>query len=241
MTSSPRPVSRVLAGTSGFAFPEWRGTFYPPKLPPGGMLAHYAAHLPTVELNVSFYRTPSQATVARWAAAVPPSFRFATKAHRRITHEKRLRGAEEELRLLHDRLQGLGPTLGPVLFQLPPFLRYDLPLLEDFLAALPPLPQVAVEFRHPTWFTEGTYDLLRRRGAALVVAEDDQSCDPLVATAGFGYYRLHRLGYTEEQILAWAHRLRASPSGLAYCYFTHETGPESVAYARRLMEAVESL
>ncbi len=229
---------RVLAGTSGFAFPEWRGGVYPLGLPPGRMLAHYAGQLPTVELNVSFYRTPTRAMVDRWVAAVPPAFRFAVKASRRITHEKRLRDVDTDVRVLHERLQGFGPTLGPVLFQLPPSLRCDLALLDEFLSRLPPLPHVAVEFRHRTWHGDATYGLLARHGAALVVAEDDQACGPLVSTAAFGYYRLHRLSYTEAQLDAWARHFRSRPPGTVYCYFTHESGADSVGYARRLMELV---
>ncbi len=232
---------RVLAGTSGFAFAEWKGGFYPRELPDDRLLSHYAAHLPTVEINVSFYRMPTEAMLEGWKAQTPAGFRFAIKAHRRITHLKRLRDVDQDVRWLHERVSVLGDRLGPVLFQLPPSFRRDLPLLERFLAALPPLPFVAVEFRHATWHDDATYDVLRTYRAALCIAEDETSCEPLVHTAPFGYYRLHRLRYTEAQIAGWAGHVRAAaPLDPVFCYFTHETGPEAVTYARTLMELVAS-
>ncbi len=229
--------SRILAGTSGFAFAEWKGGFYPADLPGDRMLSYYAEHLPTVEINVSFYRTPTDKMLESWKAQTPPQFLFALKAHRRITHEKRLRGVDQDVRWLHDRLSVLGERLGPVLFQLPPSFRQDLPLLESFLAGLPRLPYVAIEFRHATWHADATYDLLRRYHAALCIAEDERSCEPLVHTAPFGYYRLHRLTYTEAQIRAWAEHLSGAAAEIrpAFCYFTHETGAEAITYARTLM------
>lgn len=227
---------RVLAGTSGFAFAEWKPQFYPADLPADRLLSHYAAHLPTVEINVSFYRMPTDKMLEGWKAQTPPAFQFAIKAHQRITHRKRLRDVDEDVRWLYDRVTALGERLGPVLFQLPPSLRQDLPLLESFLAGLPPLRYVAFEFRHATWHQEATYELLRRYRAALVIAEDDASSDPLVHTAPFGYYRLHRLRYTDEQLSGWARHLQEAPQiRPAFCYFTHETGPEAVTYARTLM------
>jgi uncharacterized protein YecE (DUF72 family) len=228
--------SRILAGTSGFAFAEWKGGFYPTDLPGERMLSYYAEHLPTVEINVSFYRTPTDKMLENWRAQTPPEFLFALKAHRRITHQKRLRDVDQDVRLLRDRLSVLGERLGPILFQLPPSFRQDLPLLESFLAGLPPLPYVAIEFRHATWHADATYELLRRYHAALCIAEDESSCEPLVHTAPFGYYRLHRLTYTEAQLRAWAEHLSAA-AGIrpAFCYFTHETGAEAITYARMLM------
>jgi len=232
-------ASRILAGTSGFAFAEWKGGFYPPDLKQDRMLGFYAGHLPTVEINVSFYRMPTSKMLEDWKAQTPPQFRFAVKAHRRITHIKRLRDVDEEVRWLHERVTELGERLGPVLFQLPPSLRQDLPLLEGFLGTLRPLPYVAVEFRHASWHQDATYDLLRRHRIALCIAEDEQSCEPLVHTAPFGYYRLHRLHYTTAQLEGWAGHLRSAPYiSPVFCYFTHETGPEAVTYARALTDLV---
>jgi uncharacterized protein YecE (DUF72 family) len=231
----------VLAGSSGFAFAEWKGGFYPTALRADRLLAYYADHLPTVEINVSFYRMPTTKMLADWKAQTPPHFQFAIKAHRRITHLKRLRDVDEDVRWLHERVIELGERLGPVLFQLPPSLRLDLPLLETFLSTLRPFPYVAMEFRHATWHQDAVYDVLRRHHVALCIAEDEKSCEPLVHTAPFGYYRLHRLRYTDAQLAAWADHLRAAaPIRPAFCYFTHETGPEAVTYARRLMDLVST-
>ncbi len=233
-------VGRVLAGTSGFAFAEWKGAFYPSDLANDRLLSHYAVALPTVEINVSFYRMPSSAMLAAWQAQTPTGFRFAIKAHRRITHQKRLRDVDDDLRWLSERVGELGDRLGPVLFQLPPSFRRDHAVLERFLIALPPLPYAAVEFRHASWHDDATYALLRTHGIALCIAEDENGCEPLVQTASFGYYRLHRLQYTDEQLRAWAEHLRQHASiRPVFCYFTHETGPEAVGYARRLMELVD--
>ena len=237
MPSPPAaPGSGVLAGTSGFAFAEWKPGFYPADLKADRMLAFYAEHLPTVEINVSFYRMPTGKMLQDWKEQTPPRFLFAIKAHRRITHVKRLRDVDDEMRWLHERLGELGERLGPVLFQLPPSLRCDLALLEGFLATLRPFPYVAMEFRHVTWHQDAVYDLLRRHRVALCIAEDEKSCEPLVHTAPFGYYRLHRLQYAQAHLEAWAEHLRSIPQiRPAFCYFTHETGPEAVAYARALM------
>ena len=232
--------SRVLAGTSGFAFAEWRGGFYPEGLKQDRMLAFYAEHLPTVEINVSFYRMPTPKMLEDWKAQTPAGFLFSLKAHRRITHVKRLKDVDDEVRWLHERVGELGDRLGPVLFQLPPSLRADLALLENFLATLRPLPYVAMEFRHATWHQDAVYDLLRRHRVALCIAEDENACEPLVHTAPFGYYRLHRLQYADNQIASWADHLRSHPEiRPAFCYFTHETGAEAITYARRLTELVE--
>jgi uncharacterized protein YecE (DUF72 family) len=237
--ASPDPGSGVLAGTSGFAFAEWKPGFYPADLRGDRMLAFYGEHLPTVEINVSFYRMPTGKMLEDWTAQTPPQFRFAIKAHRRITHVKRLRDVDEDVRWLCERVTELGERLGPVLFQLPPSLRCDLALLESFLATLRPLPYVAMEFRHVTWHQDAVYDLLRRHRVALCIAEDEKSCEPLVHTAPFGYYRLHRLQYTHAQLETWADHLRSHAQiRPAFCYFTHETGPEAVTYARALMDLV---
>lgn len=227
---------RVWAGTSGFAFPSWRGAFYPPEVPPDRFLSHYARALPTVEVNATFYRMPSEATLRAWVAQTPPGFRFALKAHRRITHTKRLQDVDAELRWTAERFGALGERLGPVLFQCPPSLRCDLRRLEGFLVALPPLPAVAVEFRHPSWFQDATYDLLRRHRVALCAAEDEESSDPVVWTAAFGYWRLHRLRYDRAALEAWAARARQAPVRELFCYFTHDSGPEAVGFAQTLME-----
>jgi uncharacterized protein YecE (DUF72 family) len=202
------------------------------------MLSHYAAQLPTVEINVSFYRMPTAATLEGWKSQVPVHFRFAIKAHRRITHVKRLRDVDDDVRWLRERVAILGNALGPVLFQCPPSLHRDDALLETFLAGMPPFPMVVLEFRHASWYHDEVYNLLSRYRAALCIAEDDESRDPLVHTAPFGYYRLHRLHYDDSALRFWADHLRSAAVASAFCYFTHDTGPEATDYARRLMTQV---
>jgi uncharacterized protein YecE (DUF72 family) len=234
--ASAAPPARVLAGTSGFGFKEWKGGFYPADLPADRFLGFYATRLPTVEINASFYRMPAAETFEAWKTQTPESFRFTIKAHRSITHMKRLRDVDENVRWLYERVSLLGARLGPVLFQFPPTFTRDLALLRQFLAGLPPLPYVALEFRHETWRDDAVYEILRTYRAALCIAEDDESTDPAVHTAPWGYYRLHRLRYTEEQLASWAAHLERVPDlRPVFCYFTHDTGPEAVAYAERLM------
>jgi uncharacterized protein YecE (DUF72 family) len=181
---------------------------------------------------------PTAATLEAWKSQVPGEFRFAIKAHRRITHVKRLRDVDGEVRWLHERLAVLGDALGPALFQCPPSLRRDDSLLEAFLAGLPPFPLVALEFRHASWYQDEVYDLLSRYRAALCIAEDEESRGPLVHTAAFGYYRLHRLHYDDAALRFWADHLHSAAVAPAFCYFTHDTGPEATDYARRLMAQV---
>ena len=239
MSATPQVLPRVMAGTSGFSFKEWKGGFYPPDLPAERYLSFYAARLPTVEINASFYRMPAAETLEAWKDQTPESFRFTIKAHRSITHMRRLRDVDENLRWLYERITVLGPRLGPVLFQFPPTFKRDLPLLQQFLAGLPPLPYVALEFRHETWRDEPVYETMRTYRAALCIAEDDDSTDPRVHTASWGYYRLHRLRYTEEQLAEWAEHLAGVPDlRPVFCYFTHDTGPEAITYAERLMALV---
>ena len=167
--------TRLLAGTSGFSYKEWKGHFYPEKLPAKGMLGFYATRLPIVEINNTFYRLPKAAVLAEWCAQVPPGFRFAIKAPRRITHLKRLRDCEEELSYFFATLETLGERLASVLFQLPPFFRRDDEVLAAFLAALPKGTKAAFEFRHDSWFDDAIFALLAAQGVALVVTETDEA------------------------------------------------------------------
>ncbi len=181
---------QVLAGTSGYSYAEWKGAFYPAKLPASEMLHFYAEHFATVEINNTFYRMPAETMLARWAREVPAQFAFTLKAPRRITHEKRLREVAQEVAEFVRRAAALGDKLGVILFQLPPYLRKDLPLLEDFLALLPPERRVAVEFRHASWQDDAVYEALTARGAMSCVADTDKGDTPLVSTADCGYLRL---------------------------------------------------
>src|SRR5262252_7933757 len=181
---------RVLAGTSGFSYKEWKGSFYPEDLPAAGMLAYYAERLPAVEINNTFYRMPKPALLEGWSAEVPEEFRFILKASQRITHFKRLKDAGSEVEYFFGVASTLGDRLGPALFQLPPNLKKDLPRLQAFLSILPAGRRAAFEFRHASWFEDDVFEALRAASAALCIAEDEELATPLVPTAGWGYLRL---------------------------------------------------
>lgn len=227
---------RVLTGTSGFSYKEWKGSFYPEDLPDNGMLRHYASRLPAVEINNTFYRMPRAALLESWAEQVPDGFAFALKASQQITHRKRLKDAGESVSYFFGVATTLGDRLGPALFQLPPNLKKDLPRLQEFLGLLPPASRSAFEFRHESWFEPDVIDALRSAGAALCWAEDEALATPLESTAGWGYLRLRRPDYGEAELAAWADRIRAQSWSEAYVFFKHEdegTGP-------RLAEAMLS-
>ena len=228
--------SKVLAGASGYSFKEWKGTFYPEKMKPDEMLAYYCARLPTVEINNTFYRMPQPAVLEAWAATVPEDFRFGIKASRRITHMSRIKAESsvEPLGYLYQNLAALGAKRGPVLFQLPPNLKKDLPRLAEFLALLPADHRAAFEFRNDTWFEDDVYDALKGAGAALVLSErEDNAPPPLVETAPWGYLRLRLETYSEDDLAKWAARLAASGWRETFAYFMHE--PTAPAYAASLM------
>ena len=225
------PVLR--AGTSGFSYEPWRGSFYPEELPTKRWLAYYAERLPAVEINNTFYRMPKASLLAGWAEQVPEDFRFAIKAPRRITHIKRLASVEEETSYLLDVLGALGSRLGVVLFQLPPNLKLDLARLERFLDLLAGRVPAAFEFRHPAWSDPSVVALLRARGAAVCIADVDGAPAPeVVATAPFAYVRLRRETYAAGDLAEWVARLRALPVRDTYVFFKHEdagVGPRLAA------------
>ena len=232
-------VATLRVGTSGYAYPAWRGSFYPAKLPAGQMLAHYAIQLPTVEINHTFYRMPSERVVRDWAAAVPAGFQFAVKLNQRITHQQRLRDADE---LIERFLEAVGVLsgsgrLGPILVQLPPYFRADPAALDAFLRRIPPLFRCALEVRHASWHTEETYAVLRQHGAALCLAETDEEPAPEVVTAGFVYARLRKEEYATGELTAWRERCRGwVAAGLdVYAYLKHEDGGRGPVYARALV------
>ena len=225
---------RMLTGTSGYSYKEWLGPFYPEKLPADEMLRHYAARLPTVEINNTFYRMPAMPVLERWAQEVPAGFLFALKAPQRITHIKRLKDAAPVVEELVRRAEALGDKLGIVLFQCPPTLRKDLPRLRDFLGALPDHLRVALEFRHDSWHDDEVYEALRARGAALCVAEDDAGSTPIVCTSGDAYLRLRRSRYDDSDLRAWIDRLAAQPLERAWVYFKHEDQAVAPLFAGRL-------
>jgi uncharacterized protein YecE (DUF72 family) len=225
---------RVSIGTSGFSYKEWLGKFYPEKLPADQMLAYYAGHFDTVEINNTFYRMPAEAMLARWAAEAPPGFVFTLKAPRRITHDKRLREAESDVAEFCRRARALGERLGVLLFQTPPFLKKDLPRLRDFLALLPRDARAAFEFRNDSWQADEVYDALREGGAMLCVTDTDEGDTPFVATTDCGYLRLRRTHYDDAELAAWAKRIAAQPLERAYVYFMHEDEALGTRFAQRL-------
>src|SRR5436309_7774777 len=228
--------STLWAGASGYAYKEWQGSFYPEKIKPDAMLAWYAERLPSVEINNTFYRMPKASVLESWAASTPESFRFAIKASRRITHLARLKpdAAADSVGFLYKNLVALGAKRGPVLFQLPPFLKKDLPRLTEFLQLLPDGHGAAFEFRNDSWFADDVYDALKAAGAALCLSErEDNAPPPLVETAPWGYVRLRLETYSDGDLQQWADRLAATAWREIYVYFMHE--PTAPAYAQTLM------
>jgi uncharacterized protein YecE (DUF72 family) len=230
----------VLVGTSGYSYKEWKGVFYPEDMKPAGMLRFYAERFRTVEINNTFYRMPDDELLRRWAGEVPPGFTFVLKASQRITHMQRLSPASfDTASSFFDRARELGGRLGPVLFQLPPNFRKDLPRLQAFLERLPPDRPAAFEFRHESWFADDVYDALRARGAVLCAADTDESGDegaPVVVTGSWGYLRLRRADYGDESLAAWADRILAQPWERAFVFFKHEDAGRGPALARRLLD-----
>jgi len=219
---------QILVGTSGYAYKEWRGSFYPEKTKEKDMLRYHAERFSAVEINNTFYRLPGREMLLRWAEEVPPGFVFVLKASQRITHVQRLKPeSKETVDYLFDVASALGERLGPVLFQTPPFLKKDAGRLREFLALLPPGRPAAFEFRHESWRDEETSEILRSCNAALVCADTESSGAagaPIVPTADWGYLRLRRCDYDDAGLAAWAERIRAQPWRKAFVFFKHEDG-----------------
>jgi uncharacterized protein YecE (DUF72 family) len=237
VTQPSHAARRLHAGASGYSFKEWKGTFYPPDIKADAMLAFYAERLGTVEINNTFYRMPNAAMLESWAAATPAHFRFAIKASRRITHLARLKAesAADSVAFLYRTLATLGDKRGPVLFQLPPNLRKDVPRLEAFLALLPGDHRAAFEFREASWFADDVYRALEAAGAALCLSErSDDAPPPLVQTAPWGYVRLRLETYGDDDLRRWVRQLDATSWRDIYVYFMHE--PTAPGYAKALME-----
>lgn len=219
----------IWIGTSGFQYPEWKGTFYPEKFSPKKMLSFYGERFNTTEINYTFRRIPSETTLKNWSAETPAQFRFSLKAPQLITHIKQLRECESVLQHFSDVAQTLGSKLGPILFQLPPSFRSDVPLLRDFLGNLPPKMKAAFEFRHESWFGDDTLSALRSRNAALCVADSEKLHTPVEITADFAYVRLRDEGYQASDVERWAAVIRKFAVQNSYVYFKHEErglGPE---------------
>jgi uncharacterized protein YecE (DUF72 family) len=229
----------LWVGTSGFQYPEWKGSFYPEKLPTKKMLSFYSERFNTTEINYTFRRIPSESTLKNWFAETPPHFRFTLKAPQQITHVRKLRDCESVVQHFTDVAQMLEEKLGTILFQLPPFLRCDVPLLRDFLNALPPKLKAAFEFRHESWFNDETFSTLKAHNAALCVADSEKLHTPGLVTADFGYFRLRDEGYSEKDIARWADEIKKVSASLTdiYVYFKHEEAGLGPKFAALLLKA----
>lgn len=228
----------VHVGTSGYSYKEWKGTFYPAKLPATAMLGYYGQRFRTVEINNTFYRPPTAALLAAWAGQVPADFRFVLKAPQEVTHVRRLKGADAMVKSLAETAATLKDRLGAVLFQLPPTFPKDVPRLRDFLALVPGC-RVAIEFRHPSWFAAEVFTALRDHRAALCVADADDDLEvPFVATADWGYLRLRRAAYDAAALRAWADRIRGEAWGDVFVFFKHEDAGAGPVMAARLTEVL---
>ena len=226
---------RILAGTSGYAFKEWKGNFYPADLKDDGFLGYYASKFPAVEINNTFYRLPKENVLAEWAAQVPETFTFALKASQRITHHARLKEeCADTVDFLLRNTATLGDRLGPILFQLPPNLKKDINRFRGFIGLLPSDRRYVFEFRHESWFDDEVYDAMRERDIAMCVAEQDEFRCPVVSTASWGYLRLHKLDYQAAELTEWAKCVSTQQWKEAYVFFKHDetenggSGPPAV-------------
>jgi uncharacterized protein YecE (DUF72 family) len=228
----------IFIGTSGYNYPEWKGSFYPSNLTARLMLPYYAERFNSVEINYTFYRMPNSKLVTGWAAQVPDHFRFTLKAPRRITHDRRLRDSAELVRGFCEVAAELGPKLGALLFQLPPGFKQDLAALDAFLDQLPPRVCAAFEFRNESWLTEEVYSRLRARNIALCIADSEQRSTPVITTADYVYFRLRDEGYQEQDIAQWTEKAKEFQTRCkdVYVYFKHEDEGKGAAFGQLMME-----
>jgi uncharacterized protein YecE (DUF72 family) len=231
----------LYLGTSGFAYEEWKGPFYPPGTKQQEMLPFYAKRFTSVEINYTFRQQPAEKTLITWRDATPEGFLITLKAHQRITHWLRLANADESVATFLDRAKVLGSRLGTILFQCPPNLPFDRALIENFVGFLPPMYRYAFEFRHPSWAE--AKDILAAQGAAWCLAETDESpaADAPLQAEPFVYLRLRKLEYTDDEIRTWAGRVSGALDRGAdvFCYFKHEEKGAGPIFAERLAELVE--
>jgi uncharacterized protein YecE (DUF72 family) len=227
----------LYVGTSGYAYKEWKGSFYPEDLPDKQMLRYYGERFRSVEINNTFYRMPKVSVLEAWADEVPVDFKFVIKASQRITHYQRLKGADDAVAYLLEVSGVLQARLGPLLFQLPPNLKKDASRLRDFLALLPPHRRAAFEFRHQSWFDEEIFALLHDHQAVLCLAEAENDLDiPFVSTADWGYLRLRRPDYGDSELNTWAQRVLQQNWREAYAFFKHEDEGKGPKMAQRFLE-----
>ena len=230
----------IFAGTSGYSYKEWRGAFYPPEMHPDEWLSYYASRLPAVEINNTFYRMPRSHVVETWRDSVPDDFRFVIKASRRITHQKRLKDAEEPMGFLLSRAEILGARLGALLFQLPPNMAINVERLKQFQSLIPEDLPVAFEFRHASWDDEAVHSALSERGHALVVTHDDSSTQDSLLTLLPGplvYLRLRGSNYTPAALRRWREKVRNSDADSAFVFFKHEDAGGGARMAESFLKA----
>ena len=214
---------KIYIGTSGYSYKEWKGIFYPEKIPAKEMLRFYSKRFGTVEINNTFYRMPTESVLTSWAEQVPDDFVFALKAPQVITHLKRLKNVDTEMNYLFRTISVLGKRLGPVLFQLPKSFHADLPALKNFLTLIPHTISCAFEFRSPSWLEAGIVDLLRERGCSLCTPDSDENATTeIISTVSWGYLRLRRVDYTEVELLQWMKRILSQKWQRAFVFFKHE-------------------
>ncbi len=227
----------LYVGTSGYSYKEWKGTFYPKDLPIKQMLRYYGERFRTVEINNTFYRMPNATVLEAWTGEVRADFQFVLKASQRITHRQRLKDAADSVSQLLEVAGALKERLGPLLFQLPPNLKKDVPRLRAFLALLPSQRRAAFEFRHASWFDKEVFGLLRDHQAALCIAEAGDDLEvPFVATADWGYLRLRRLDYRDVELRKWVKRVREQDWRDAFVFFKHEDKGTGPRMAKRFLE-----
>jgi uncharacterized protein YecE (DUF72 family) len=234
---------RAWIGTSGYNYPEWKGSFYPEKLPAARMLSFYAASFATVEVNYTFYRVPNEKILGGWSRETPDSFRLTLKAPKRITHIAKLRDCTDLLEYFLKTAATLGPKLGAILFQLPPYFRKDLVVLDAFLEQLPAQLCAAFEFRHASWMDAEVFERLRSRNLALCVADSEKFSTPVEITASYGYFRLRDEGYTPQDLRRWAQVIHDSSSACSdvFVYFKHEEAGKGPQFARLLLQALSEI
>jgi uncharacterized protein YecE (DUF72 family) len=239
--ASPNHVTKeqtmnFYVGTSGYSYPKWKGSFYPAKTPTKQMLSFYASRFRTVEINNTFYRPPAVSVLEAWAGQVPVDFRFVLKAPQEITHIRRLRDTGELVSSLLEAAGTLKERLGPLLFQLPPNFKKDVPRLREFLTLLTPECRAALEFRHPSWFDDQVFELLRNHQTGLCVADAADDLEvPFVATTDWGYLRLRRADYDDTALQSWAARIKTQVWRDCFVFFKHEDAGIGPQLASRLL------
>lgn len=241
VTENSKAASRILVGTSGFAYKEWKGSFYPEKLPAKKYLSYYAEHFRTTEINNTFYRMPTAKLCEGWYAEVPDDFSFTLKLTQRITHFKRLKNIDDDMNFFLDCAANLKEKLGPILVQLPPNFKRDLEVLEAFLEKFAKQAKLAFEFRHESWFDDELFQLLRKHNTAFGVVEKEEGESGVThreVTGSFAYMRLRKGEYTPGEMKDWAQWIRAQTIPV-YCYLKHDE--RAPRLAKQLLEALKEM